>query len=137
MKNIDKIRQMSAEELAYCIRDSCLCCSNGECGPDASTDGCLQGIMEWLNQEDNPMPILKIRDIVETVDNRYVVLDNNVAISVAGKCCEKQPAIISEVNEIIENETISYIWRYSPLTRKFEKIWRADNEPHKWQDKQE
>ena len=77
MKNIDKIRQMSAEELAkFILRDKCDSCSLG-----SKTEGCymkcVEGLSEWLNQEINPMPKLKVGDVVKTEYGEYVVIDDD------------------------------------------------------------
>ena len=50
MKNIEKIRNMSAEELARIIHSNkCDCCGYGEDGMDC--DVCDEGIVKWLEQE--------------------------------------------------------------------------------------
>lgn len=58
MKNIEKIRNMSAEELARIIHSNkCDCCGYGEDGMDC--DVCDEGIVKWLEQEAEEPSIFK------------------------------------------------------------------------------
>jgi len=67
MTNLDKIRAMSAEELAknVLMQDTCQLCLHYDekrqefCGKD--NNGCLKGFVEWLNQEVNPKLFLWVR----------------------------------------------------------------------------
>lgn len=53
MKNIDKIRQMTADELAEYMRDNdaCHCCLFSTLSVCNGNIRCKEGIKQWLEQE--------------------------------------------------------------------------------------
>lgn len=114
MKNIDKIRQMSAEELAKLISNhsSCDFCTSKK--ENCIDDNCESRILEWLNQDTNPMPELERGDIVETRYYTLVAL-NNVLV----RSATKERMVLDDVGEI------ERIWRFSIDTGEYEVIWRG------------
>ena len=87
MKNIDKIRAMSAEELAnlICTKDTAICASCMAfkyCKSEQNKSNCCEFIIEqWLRQEDNPMPELKAGDLVIDKKGNVYLMDKS--------CCDK------------------------------------------------
>lgn len=117
MKNIDKIRAMSAEELAekllppHCECEYCII--NAECNHICGN--CYGKIAEWLNQEANPMPEIKVGDIVDTIYYALVAIDHNVFVRSATR----------EKMELNDAGKIERIWRFNS-EGEYEMIWRAD-----------
>ena len=115
MKNIDKIRAMSAEELAEKLdrKGKCGLCiwEYAECG------FCACGITQWLNQEINPMPKLKIGDVVKTEYGEYVVIDDNKVVN---------PTTMKRT--VLNNicVTTRFIYRYSE--DEYKEIWSVYND---------
>jgi len=122
MKNIDKIRAMSAEELVleYQSVRACEVCSyfeDDECSLKgyAGSRECNGGRIKWLNQEDNPIPKLECGDIVETRHYALVALDFNVLV----RSATKERMVLNDAGEI------ERIWRFNS-EGEYEVIWRAD-----------
>ena len=132
MKNIDKIRAMSAEELVLNYQNvrACEVCSyfeDEECSLKgyAGSRECNGGRIKWLEKENNPMPELEIGDIIYSfypkIDRTvsYVYLGDNVM------WCDKDGLFV-----ILEDKMKKYI---KVICRKendsFCKavIWRAEN----------
>ena len=123
MKNIDKIRAMSAEELADMLVDkntvqcdNCMIygfCHDNYCNAEYS---CKDVVTKWLNQEVNPMPKLEVGDLIDANSWRYVAIGNDIVVNPSGmgKFC------LSSMKDI------KTIWRYK--VNRYEAIWRADNE---------
>lgn len=117
MKNIDKIRAMSAEELAKWKR-SRRCFNN--CRFEQTCDMACKGLIEWLYQEINPMPEIKIGDVLDVVleddawyDGVYVAKG---IVYILGEC------ICKEITEV----KIKSVSRWS--SGSMHEIWRADDE---------
>ena len=117
MKNIDKIRAMSAEELANKMAHHCSCCINKDRSPCGSM--CVKGILLWLNQEDNPMPDLEAGDVVKTTYGEYVAIGGAVLVNP-----------ITFARNFLGNlvDTVRFIYRYDGAEKEYETIWRADDE---------
>lgn len=126
MKNIDKIRQMSAEELVMKVlqQSGCIFCAynDGNC----QTKDCNIGQTEWLNQEDNPMPELKVGYIISsyypTIDKtvNYVYLGNSVL------WCDKNESFVKFENNM--KKFIKAIYRKDVDGFTKVELWRADDE---------
>lgn len=151
MKNIDKIRAMSAEQLASVIvYKKCSYCDNkgvsGICSIESglrSSLDCVMGIRKRLNQEVNPMPKLEVGDVLETGSDgcRYYYIGNDEAVRTIHTLQSQDLPIVRRFVSDIQGDIVK-IWRDNDNSlllgaRRFDVIWRADNEPHKWQDKQE
>lgn len=130
MKNIDKIRAMSAEELGTFLGkaiNNCSLCRYQNI-PECSGN-CEKGITKWLNQEVNPMPKLQVGDIVEvephgiTPAKRFVMLDSETAVNV-NDFNQPQPAEKMQIKDI---KLIRLIWRYCS-DGYYVVVWRAENE---------
>lgn len=128
MTNLDKIRQMSAEELVKMFDGAwgCYRCSyneGGACGR-LGDNQCTDGIIKWLNSEhENPMPEIKVGDYIvykkDSVLWRAVCVYGNIVYRIDRGGCYDYGGEMQE-------KTIS-IKRYSILTGTLEDIWRADN----------
>lgn len=120
MKNIDKIRAMSAEELAEKVfqMNGCVFCAynDGKC----LQKDCTTGQVEWLNQEVNPKPKLQIGDILEVRYgfNEYIGVYTDDVVVIPNP--KKSLCITDEDVEILA------VWRIS-VTEGYKRIWRADN----------
>lgn len=117
MKNIDKIRAMSARELAKELCFSCCFCIHSD--NFCKNNDCYESRLEWLNQESNPMPKIQIGDVLEVVlkgGNWYdgICVAKGV-VYIMGEC------ICKEITEV----KIKAISRWS--SGSMEEIWRADN----------
>ena len=126
MKNIDKIRAMSAEELGAFLGkaiNQCSLCSYQDI-PECSGN-CEKGITRWLNAKfEKPMPEIKAGDyIVYEKDGclcRAVCVFGNIVYRIdRGGCCN--------YGGEMQEKTIS-IKRYDITNGTLEDIWRADNE---------
>lgn len=120
MKNIDKIRKMSAEELAKWKNKPCPC----RCEFNKTCDMACKGLIEWLYQEANPMPEIKRGDIFVYLRGQIpffgvCIYGNIVYLPDKGKC-------LNFGGEIKEN-TVT-IKRYDSAKGTMEEIWGADNE---------
>ena len=77
---------MSAEELADLICNKgvnfCQNCRVEKYCEWGGEKDCSVVWAEWLNQEQNPLPSFEIADVIETVNNRYVVIWENTVIGV-------------------------------------------------------
>ena len=125
MKNIDKIRAMSAEELGAFLGKAINQCSlcNYQDIPECSRN-CEKGITRWLNAKiEKPMPEIEAGD--------YIVYENGGCLCRAvcvfghkvyridrGGCCD--------YGGEMQEKTIS-IKRYDITNGTLEDIWRADN----------
>lgn len=128
MKNIDKIRAMSAEELVleYQSVRACEVCSyfeDDECSLKgyAGSRECNGGRIKWLNQEDNPMPKLECGDILTSLNKLiYVVVQEDYVYDVS------EDSIIS-LKKAFEIDPIVDVTRVD-LDGKRQFIWQeADN----------
>lgn len=125
MTNLDKIKAMSAEDLAeYIINfNRCSKCvhynkEEFECGYLETPVPCIDGVTKWLNQEVNPMPKLECGDVVETRHYALVALDFNVLV----RSATKERMVLNDAGKI------ERIWRVNS-EGEYEVIWRADNIP--------
>lgn len=126
MKNIDKIRGMSAEELGAFLGKAINQCSlcNYQDIPKCSGN-CEKGITKWLNAKfEKPMPEIKAGDyIVYEKDGclcRAVCVFGNIVYRIdRGGCCN--------YGGEMQEKTIS-IKRYDITSGTLEDIWRAKNE---------
>lgn len=135
MTNLDKIRNMPAEDFAeYIINfNSCSKCvhynkEEFECGYLETPVPCIDGVTKWLEQESNPMPKLEIGDIVEISPSgvipakRYVILSNDVAILVNDF---SQPHPAERITlEGLCTLSCRMVWRYSQ--NQYLAIWRRE-----------
>lgn len=112
MKNIDKLRAMSAEDLAYYLDCKCCIYDKDPCG-----NACITGQTAWLNQEVNPMPKLEVGDVVKTEYGEYVVIDDNKVVN---------PTTMKRT--IFNNicVTTRFIYRYSE--DEYKEIWSVNND---------
>lgn len=120
MKNIDKVRTMTAEELAKLCQNRCKMCVCQE--KYYCRNSCAEGIVEWLQQEHiEPMPEIKIGDVIYCnickSRARFVVMSDIYAINLKGIFIRWR-----EKNDIWKIE------RMNDGTGFLEVIWRADNE---------
>ena len=128
MKNIDKVRAMSAEELADLICNKgvnfCQNCRVEKYCEWGGEKDCSVVWAEWLNAKfEKPMPDLKVGDIIYSyypkTDNkvRYVYLGGNVM------WCDKDECFICFDDEM--KVYVKWIVRKNEdFTHKI--IWRAD-----------
>lgn len=139
MTNLDKIKAMSAEEFYKfdrkmpchkCIYHSDFDgCTNTEPISLSHDTVCERGCIEWLNQEDNPMPEIQVGDIVEvephgiTPAKRFVMLDSETAVNV-NDFNRPQPAERMQIKDI---KLIRLIWRYCS-DGYYVVVWRDDND---------
>lgn len=126
MKNIDKIRAMSAEELGAFLGKAINQCSlcNYQDIPECSGN-CEKGITRWLNaKHEKPMPEIKAGDIFLYTEKSITyfgvcVYGNFLYLPDKGRCCYFDGEI---------KEKVFSIRRYNIATNKMEDIWRADND---------
>lgn len=125
MKNIDKIRAMSAEELGTFLGkaiNQCSLCHYQDI-PECSGN-CEKGITRWLNAKyEKPMPEIKEGDIFLYVEKTVTyfavcVYGNILYLPDKGKCCN--------FGGEIKEKTFA-IKRYSIEKGTIEDVWRADN----------
>ena len=123
MTNLDKIKAMSAEDLAeYIINfNRCSKCvhynkEEFECGYLETPVPCIDGVTKWLNQEVNPMPKLECGDVVETRHYALVALDFNVLV----RSATKERMVLNDAGKI------ERIWRVNS-EGEYEVIWRAES----------
>lgn len=130
MKNIDKVRAMSAEELAKIITTrACNCCGCEPNSDECFQSNCINEVSKWLRQEQQkPLPSFEVADVIETVNNRYVVIWENTVIGVKERYRTNIPAYICPIDDVLTHETVTTVWRHNPKEKLFEKIWGADNE---------
>jgi hypothetical protein len=115
MKNIDIIRAMSAEELAIWKNKPCPC----RCEFNKNCNIVCKALIDWLNKENNPMPNLKVGDILTSKEKRLWI--------VVGESCCIDP--IGHERKLCAALDILKIDRvHSGFTNCFDTIWRADNE---------
>jgi hypothetical protein len=121
--NLDKIKAMSAEDLAeYIINfNRCSKCvhynkEEFECGYLETPVPCIDGVTKWLNQEVNPMPKLECGDVVETRHYALVALDFNVLV----RSATKERMVLNDAGKI------ERIWRVNS-EGEYEVIWRAES----------
>ena len=137
MTNLDKIRNMPAEDFAeYIINfNRCSKCvhynkEEFECGYLETPIPCIDGVTKWLEQESNPMPKLEIGDIVEISPSgvipakRYIILPNDVAILV-NDFSRPQPAERITL-KMLPASLCRMVYRYFQ-DEGYKEIWRADN----------
>lgn len=125
MKNIDKIRAMSAEELGAFLGKAINQCSLCHYQDIPECNGnCEKGITIWLRaKHEEPMPEIKAGDyIVYEKDGclcRAVCVFGNIVYRIdRGGCCN--------YGGEMQEKTIS-IKRYDITSGTLEDIWRADN----------
>ena len=120
VKNIDKVRDMSVEELANKIGEK------GRCGfcvrkCDGGCSNCEDNIIRWLNQEVNPMPTLEVGDIVDTNNGlSYVAISPMTLVSRD----QRKQCDLEDITRIIIR-----ILQYNGDC--YQTIWRADDVQHK------
>ena len=120
MKNIDKLRAMTAEELANQIAGiGCKMCFYKQNSPECDSDKCEKGIAKWLNQEANPMPELHGGDIVKTYYGEYVAIGGAVLVN---------PTTMVRNFLGSLNDTVRFVYRYNGSDKRYETIWSADDE---------
>jgi hypothetical protein len=135
MRRIDRLRAMSAEELAEMFEyKACRWCSyydepNDKCSINIVTRNlshCKVGITEGLNQDDNTMPKLEVGDIIYSYYPKiakadfYVYLGDNIVW-----CCKDEVfAVFVEGMK----KFIKVIYRKGKHSFNKEEIWRAENE---------
>ena len=126
MKNIDKIRQMSAEEFVKNVlqRPSCsFCVYNGKTC-DMGKD-CIRGRIKWLNQEINPMPDIKVGDIIVVLLDKGLINKIVVCLIVMS---DKHASDLNGVMYNLEDLNIRTIKRMNNTNERVEIIWRADDD---------
>jgi hypothetical protein len=124
MRNIDKIRAMSAEQLVleYQSVRPCEVCSYFE-GDECSLKGyagereCNGGRIKWLEQEVKPIiPELQAGDIIHTKLNQYVVTDDKWMVC---------PMRREKIRTCEIEKYATYIYR-SDSNGHYQEIWRAE-----------
>lgn len=128
MTNLDKIRNMPAEDFAeYIINfNRCSKCvhynkEEFECGYLETPVPCIDGVTKWLKQEINPMPYLKVGDIVINRSDVELVIQN--------ACIGKAKDLATDTSismSILTNDYVKKIYRYNKETGDMEEIWRAE-----------
>ena len=119
MKNIDKIRQMSAEELVMKVlqQSGCIFCAynDGNC----QTKDCNIGQIEWLNQEANIMPEIKAGDILLTTtpSEYYIAVASDKLLTARG-------LVLLDLEKVLGRDPIACIKRWNGTD--VETIWRYD-----------
>lgn len=117
MKNIDKVRAMSVEELANKLD------KKGECGfcvrkCDGWCSNCEDNIIRWLNQEVTPE--LKAGDILlSTTPSEYYI-----AVA-SDKLLTARSLTVLDLDKVLRHDQIACIKRWNGTN--VETIWRADN----------
>lgn len=130
MKNIDKIRAMSAEELVlrYQSVRPCEVCSYFE-GDECSLKGyagkreCNGGRIKWLTQGDNLMPELKAGDLLFTGK----IVEFYVAIT-PDKLVKANCFVVMDLDNVLKHDKIAYVARWNSDVNDIERIWRADDD---------
>ena len=120
MKNIDKIRAMSAEELGAFLSKAVNQCSLCNYQDISKCSGnCEKGITQWLNKKYiEPMPELEAGDIVKTHYAEYVAIGGAVIVNP-----------ITYVRKFLGelDGHIRFIYRYNGAEKEYEEIWRDDD----------
>lgn len=128
MKKIDKIQQMSVEDLADLLSNSnCRGCiakelCNQYLGTTKGENLCREVFIEWLEQEHiEPMPRIKIGDVIYcNIGNSkamFVVMSDTFASNLRGVMARWR-----ELNDIWKIE------RMNDEKEMLEVIWRRDND---------
>ena len=132
MKNIDKVRAMTAEELTdlllnhdttYC-RD---CIAYDYCKPNyvdkaGKNVSCWNSIREWLNQEVKPMPEIKAGDLLfygKGKESYYVAIAPDKLVTL-------REYVVVDLENAIRNDSIIAVKRYND--GGFATIWRVNND---------
>lgn len=72
MRNIDRLKQMNARELAQFLKDNNSCADCMKCcieyGDDCDGLDCVDGIEQWLETEVNPMPTFRAGMVICYID---------------------------------------------------------------------
>ncbi len=108
MKNIDKIRAMSAEELADYLDKNCDNCAYSLNCASQDDRTCYHGIVEWLNQEVNPMPEIKAGDLLfygKGKESYYVAIAPDKLVTLRGY-------VIVDLENAIRKDSITTVKRY-------------------------
>lgn len=74
---------------------------------------CVEGISEWLNQEDNPMPELETGDLVQTFNAIYVAVGNGKIVN---------PITMRKIPLKNVLASVSFIYRHDG--NEYQEIWR-------------
>lgn len=127
MKRIDRFRAMSAEELAEMFEyKACRWCSyydepNDKCSINIVTRNlshCKVGITEGLNQDDNPMPEIKVGDLLfYSKESYYVAITPDKLVTLRGY-------VVVDLENAIRNNSIIAVSRY--MNGTLTTIWRAE-----------
>lgn len=125
MTNLEKIRAMSAEELASLINEDSTC---GLCvhRHKACTreSNCWQGVVEWLNKKYiEPMPELQVGDIIVVLLDKGLINKIVVGLIVMS---DKYASNINGVMYNLEDLNIRTIKRMNNTNERVEVIWRRD-----------
>ena len=116
MKNKDRVTSSATSMVEWRRKEDCDVCAyytGGSCYKNGME--CIAGMAQWLYQESNPMPEIKVGDIVDTIYYALVAIDHNVFVRSATR--EKM-----ELNDVGK---IERIWRFNS-EGEYEMIWRAD-----------
>lgn len=114
MRNVDKIRQMSAEELGAFLGKAINQCSL--C--NYRSRNCEKGITRWLNAKiEKPMPEIDIGDIVDTPSYIYVSIGSGLLV----RPSQGLRVWVSDIED-----DITTIQKFN--VDHYEVVWRADNE---------
>ena len=126
MKNIDKVRAMSVEELARKIAGlGCEMCFYQRNGHECRNNRCESGIAKWLNQETNLMPELKAGDIVDTNTGLSFVAISPMTLVSRGQRKQYNLEDITKKLPTGITRRIIRILRYGGDC--YQTIWRADD----------
>ena len=114
MKNIEKIRNMTAEELAEFLENSrCYCAYNDTDRCDNRS--CEQGIAEWLEQEAEKPSIFEPRkgDIYYYIDDGGRVIDSvyaDIGLKAIGNVCTDKSVMERKAHDL---KLWSLLWNFA------------------------
>ena len=115
MTNEEWLNTLSIEEKAKFFARFCNLCIYDSSDKNCLENHCENGIKEWLKKKHiEPIPILKVGDIVQTPFCRYVAIDPLILVRVGNK----ERVFLCDIGDIVE------IWRSDGA--EYQCIWVAN-----------
>ena len=116
MKNFDKVTISRTLLVDWKLKRGCDVCAYGStkhCFKNKTE--CREGMIKWLDWNSNPIPEIKVGDIVDTIYYALVAIDHNVLV----RSATKERMVLNDAGKI------ERIWRFNS-EGEYEMIWRAD-----------
>lgn len=128
MKNIDKLRQMGARELAQFLLNYDNSCANcvkcrSECGEDCDGTGCVDGIERWLDTEVNPLPSFRAGMVISYFNGYSALRD---AVMLDDRWAYDFYVGLLDTVELRKSDEVVVRKIYVCEDSQFKLIWEAD-----------